>query len=304
MRTKVKYESLKGLLDREFAIAESKELTNEWSSYLEELVNYATKLLGRCETSLKNVPGTPATLIHLYYHMIQMADGIQVLCSQACFAACIPLLRSLWEGVLSIEYILKSDFDARSTAWLTCGHLEGKEYWELQYKSSNKGKEVVRHQRTDKYFSKLELGEKDPEVVRRQIRLYEEILNKPKFRASLSKLSKDALKKKKWYSVNGGANSVWSMAEDLDRALEYYFLYSKYSAISHAKDSRRMLSDSTGIVSFEPIRSLSSAIEAYSFTCGYLMEATLMMWETLRPGENVPVQLREIIVRHGREARD
>ena len=118
----------------------------------------------------------------------------------------------------------------------------------------------------------------------------------------MSKLTGHAKKKKKWYSVNGGANSLWQMAEKLNRTQEYVYLYSKYSAIAHSKDSSRMLAAVEGIPCFEPIRSSSAGVEVYSLTCGYLMEATDMIVRKLRPNEDIAEQLTQIIRRHRPDA--
>jgi len=301
MSSVIEYQSLKGVLDRDMAVAESRGLIDEWSPYLEELVNYASNLLGRCEKSLKGVSGTPSALIYLYYHVIQISDGVHVMCSKGCFAAAYPALRSLWEAVISIEYMLKSDFEDRSASWMACSHLDGKEYWELQDTTSRKGQEVAERKQTDKYFSNCDLAEKDQNVVQQQIEIYNTMLSRPKFSGIMSKLKKEALRGKKWYSINGGADSVRAMADDLNRLMEYIFLYSKYSAVSHAKDASRMLTIEPGVPSFAPIRSASFGLEVYSLTCSYLLEATLMISEKLRPFEKTMEQLKAVILRHRRE---
>ncbi|MCA1554180.1 MAG: DUF5677 domain-containing protein [Chloroflexi bacterium] len=54
----------------------------------------------------------------LYLHIIEMTDGIEALIAESCPIPAIPLVRSSFEARLSIEYILKADYQRRSLAWL------------------------------------------------------------------------------------------------------------------------------------------------------------------------------------------
>jgi Family of unknown function (DUF5677) len=55
----------------------------------------------------------------LYQQLIEQTDGIEVLFSASCVNAAVPLLRSAFETVLSLEYILVSErhVEQRSLAW-------------------------------------------------------------------------------------------------------------------------------------------------------------------------------------------
>ena len=57
-------------------------------------------------------------LLMSYLHILEMADGIDVLLSQSCVTPAIPLLRSMFESNLGITYMLEKDTDARSYDWL------------------------------------------------------------------------------------------------------------------------------------------------------------------------------------------
>lgn len=302
MEGMIVHKSLEGILDREVAIAEAKELIDKWSPYLMELVNYASNLLGRCEKSMKDVKGTPSSLIHLYRHVIQMADGIQVLGSKACFDAAIPSLRSLWEGTISIEYMLKDDFEDRSTAWLACSHLEQRRYWDSLDLSSQGGVETEELRLKDEYLRNCDLGNNDQEDVGRMVRRYDMVLQKPKFKLVLSKLPKRAQREKKWYAVNEGPMSIKGLAEDLHRFIDYRHLYSYFSSVSHAKDASRTIALASGAPCLDPIRSSTSCETVYTLACTYLMSSTQSVAAKLRPSENVIQQVMDIILRHNPEA--
>lgn len=279
-------------------------MINKWSPYLEELINYAANLWGRCEKSLKGIKGTPSSLIYLYYHIIQMADGIHVLCSKACFTTAIPSLRSLWEALISIEYMLQRDFEARSTAWLACCHLDARGYLEQQDMSSEKWNNFSKLKDQDRNLGCLNIAERNQPLIRSQIRAYNEVLSKPKFASVLKSMTKEAVKRGKWYAVNSGPTSICGMAEQLGRPLEYKLLYSNYSGLSHAKDTSRMIrSDGTQLY-LEPIRSMQRAEEIYGLASGYLTKSALLVAGKLRPDERIREQLEKIILRHRPELAD
>jgi hypothetical protein len=303
MSKKLRHLPLKGILDRDIAVAETESLISEWSPYLEELVNFATHALARCQESLKGVEGTPASLIHLYYHIIQMADGVQVLCSNACFQAAFPLVRSIWEGNLFIQYMLEEGhFENRSTAWLACSHLEGKEVWLMQDLTSQRGQDIESMRQKDKYLGSADVLEKDQDIVKEQIALYDAMLQKSKFSSVLAKLSNSAKKNKRWYSVNSDLNTIKDLAKHLGRSLEYELIYSNLSAVSHAKDASRTITTREGTAYLTPIRADTDGQTVYSHACAYLMDATWMIMTKLRSAEDIRKQLKEIAVRHRRIA--
>lgn len=95
------------VLDRDIPKVQAKPLIDVASPALQEVINYATNAYERCRLSKKGLRDEAFPVIALYLHTIQMADSIEVLISNCCGSPVIPLLRSLFEAKLSIEYILE-----------------------------------------------------------------------------------------------------------------------------------------------------------------------------------------------------
>jgi len=113
-------ESFKPILDRDTAIELAKPIIDLASPILKEAVNYATNVYARCSSSKKGRLYEAYPVLASYVHLIQMADSIEVLISNGCAAPVELLLRSAFEGKLTIEHILekRSKSKKRAFSWL------------------------------------------------------------------------------------------------------------------------------------------------------------------------------------------
>ena len=98
---------LESILYRELSKAQAKEVLAKATPLLQELVNYSTHALARCATSPSGEIDVDLSILALYRHIIEITDAIEVLVSQCCAEASSPLLRSSFEALISIEYILE-----------------------------------------------------------------------------------------------------------------------------------------------------------------------------------------------------
>ena len=286
-----------GIFDRNLCILDSQEINSEFSPYLEDLCNFASNSIVRCQISLTDSEGTPVSLIYLYYHVLQVVDGIQVLCTRACFTAAISLLRSLLEAILSIEYIIEDDFESRSAAWLVSHYIERLHYYESFQSSEGATSEFEHLRMKDKFHKNTEFTVPDTETLAEIIKKYRDILTKPKF-ADVATQFKTGKKNKKWYSLNKGPINLEQLAGRLNRPLEYKELYRKYSAISHAQDASRMMESDENEIYFVQIRSPKPADEVLSLTSALFLFATKLFFEKLRPEEDIAKLLTKIILTH------
>src|SRR3972149_1714156 len=97
-------EPLRIVLDRDLAIAKAREIIDVVSPLLRELVNHGTSVFRRCQTEPRgddreeDVPP-----LFLYYHILEMSDGIETLCASSCVNSAVPLVRSNFEALMQLE---------------------------------------------------------------------------------------------------------------------------------------------------------------------------------------------------------
>lgn len=298
MCREIRYRPVEGLLNRDMAMAETKEARERYSPYLQEIVNYSTRLLVRCEKSLKGQEGTPASLIHLYYHAIQMADGIEALTSQACFAAVGPLGRSLLEAAFSIEFMVQGDFEQRSSAWTVESIRRHLAFLESMDPETDSGKAFCEKLTKDKIFGPVWKAEYDIEELREGINHEKQLLNRPKFAEIDRKLYRKG-KLKKWFTISPKIGTFYDVAQAVNRPVEYETHYRLFSTSIHAQDVAGTMSMDGGIAIFTHIRPGSdSLIEPFVVAGSLLSLASIDIARKLRPDEPVKLELTEILKRH------
>ena len=94
----------KKLLDREFSKATVRPITDISTLLLQELINSGLMIFRRCEkeASRTGKENENVAAMALYRHVIEMVDGVEVLASNSCGTAAIPVLRSAFEGSLGL----------------------------------------------------------------------------------------------------------------------------------------------------------------------------------------------------------
>jgi hypothetical protein len=140
-------EPFKKLLDRDFAKVNAKPIIDIASPLLIEGINHATMAFQRCLVSAgrdtsTGAPGEHLAALMLYEHVIEMADGLECLISNSCSGPALPVLRSMLEALLSLEYVLTQDYRRRSLSWLCCYLHRQIESYELLDQKTDRGKEL------------------------------------------------------------------------------------------------------------------------------------------------------------------
>jgi uncharacterized protein DUF5677 len=108
------------ILDRQRSRATAIPLLQVASATLQEIVNYSTQLIIRCSDASKSEiqKNEEVSIFLLYLHMLEITDAIEVLISESCPYPATPLLRSSFEALIGMDYILREDFTRRSLSWL------------------------------------------------------------------------------------------------------------------------------------------------------------------------------------------
>jgi len=185
--------------------AEARDVIEIASPLLRELVNYASSALLRCATSTSGKVDNDIATLALYRHIIEMTDGIEVLLSQACSNPVVPLLRSSFEAVLSIEYILETeeDYVHRSLSWLV-GYVHKRldMYERLEF-STSKGKEFRNAIADDKMLPHLKLPSTFAAAAGQARTNLKPMLTKPHIKAIQEEYCRFA-RRPNWYRLFGG----------------------------------------------------------------------------------------------------
>jgi hypothetical protein len=106
-------------IPRNIENSEIQEILNQYSSALEELVNFASQVAKWCTGKIHG--GEELAPLHLSFrHIFELIDAISMLVKNSIIEPCKNLLRSVFESVLAVRYILEKDTDIRGTDFMTC----------------------------------------------------------------------------------------------------------------------------------------------------------------------------------------
>jgi Family of unknown function (DUF5677) len=234
--------------------------------------------------------------------LIEQIDGVEVLLSQSCVNSAVPILRSAFEAVLSLEYILSSPttYVERSLAW-TCGYLH---------------RRIQRHRDCDvttpsgadrmkilaTFFSTAApLFDSSVPVQRLQ-----SVLDRPQFAA----LEADFVQRKKqdkrvpdWFSLLGGPANRRELARKLEHEAEYLVLYSDWSDTVHGTNGATYISpgNQPNQLALIALRNPVELAQRAFLAATFMLRGTRLMLRHFRPTESLKEwYLREIQARYQR----
>ena len=275
-------QSYKPLLDRELSTSNMEPLDDIAFRPLREAVNEATRAAKRCLDAATSSKDAHAAPFSLYRQSIQLADGIEVLLSKSCAEAAIPLLRSLFETVLGLKYILE-DNDSYRARSLAC--LVGDTQRRLAFFK------VVRDGKiTGELASRL--GEKYVEErVVPEIEKLETALHKPHMEDVLKayRERRERWRFPRWYSLdNEDLTTLGKLAAHLDCKDMYLLGYSRWSGVVHGNSVTEAFAPAgDGEASVKQLRHPEQLCHIAERTLDFLSDATLEMLGRFRPAEEV-----------------
>jgi len=274
------------LLYRELRKIEAKEVIEIASPLLQEEVNYATHAFQRCQASSTGTKDEDLPLLVSYLHVIEMTDGVEVLISQSCPIPAIPLLRSSFEALLTIDYILEADYQRRAFAWLVCYVHERLNQYEMLDHSHPRGKEFSAALEADEISEYFKLPS-FPNLAQAIQNLESLLIDNPNYQvADLEYQRLKSRRKPNWYSLFGGPPDLRQLARHLNRGAQYDILYRHWSQISHAGDLSRFLTKtSEGSPAFKPLRNPEELKHISVMASSFILGATKKILGKFRAGE-------------------
>lgn len=223
-------------IPRNIGYPEIQEILNQYSSALEEVINFASHVANWCSEKIHGGEEL-APLCLSFRHIFELIDAISLLVKYSCIEPCKNLLRSVFESVLAVRYILEKNTDIRGTDFMTC-------CWHHEINELRKGDP------DDNIYKKLlaiirkTVNMKDkrlPETpnVKERIKILEAHLNSSKYVESekeYTRLKKSTGRKPDWYSMHGGPSNIECLASHLGLALQYEIYYREWSGLVHGFD--------------------------------------------------------------------
>jgi hypothetical protein len=280
-----------GILKREFPRVVARNHFDFSDQILTELVNYSTNVLVRCERSSSGGIDESVAVFSTFRAAISIADSIQVLLSQGCIEPSNIILRSLFEHLLNLEYLLEDNaaFSKRSLSWSAFRLYDRIRYLEQLIPESKSGKQFLELKDSDTIAKDVSFVE-EAEDAERKIKRYQSVLNKPHFEEIVKeyKLGRKVVGKNRtvkfrfWYQMFGGPQNIREMAIRLNRGAIYSLLYSGWSRFTHGTEKLpyRIVN---GEPVFAPLRFPENFGEVVSLTTTFMTAMIYSLHQMYRP---------------------
>lgn len=284
----------KPLLDRAWAIQNAVPLVEVACPLLREVVNHATWAFQRCQaaTDKLGAENEDAATFVLYRHIIELADGVEVLFASSCVEAAVPLLRAGFEASVSLDYILlESDqYVWRSLTWL-CAYIHARmDAYEQLDGSTKRGAAYARARAA-------ELGEHADDVLGfdagTAVQGLQSVLDRDQFREIEAEYTRARHSRggrpPDWFTLFGGPRNRRELAQRVGREAEYLSFYGPWSGFSHAADASTYLRPgrSANEAAFLGVRSAHEIPHRAFLATGIVIHATRQMIERFRAGEDL-----------------
>lgn len=246
---------------------------NQFSSLIEETVNYGSNVFNWCFSSLNG--GDEHVPIFLSFrHIFELLDSISILIKSSCVDPCKILLRSIFESSLTIEYLLEKDTSQRGMDFMVCYYHELLKFYRRWNPEDQMCKEFRQKLKADEVLKNMKIVE-FPDI-KKEIEKRLKIFKLPKYSESekeYESLRKESSGRIKWYSLHDGPRSVQELAECLDRPGFYQILYHQWSPAVHGTDiiKDKISSDESGKVFVSQIRLPTAAQEITLFAVSFAL---------------------------------
>ena len=278
-------EPLQGILYREFSRVTAKNLISIASPLLQELVNYATNVLSRSEASASGEVDVDLAALALFRHIIEMTDGIEVLVSQCCAMPAIPLLRSSFESLLSLEYLFetKVDYKKRALSWFVGYARQRLASYERLDASTTRGLQAKKDYQDDRVYPKIQAI--PAATVQEAIKNMKALLAKPHLQPIEQEYER--LKNAQWFHLYGGPAKLEQLARRLKRLALYDMLYRPWSRLTHAQDLAPFLRGTkTGKPAIGQLRHPDQLRQVAGLAASMQLDGIRKMLNWFRPGED------------------
>lgn len=283
------------VLERDISVAAAKPVIDLACPLLRELVDHGTSALIQCnQMSPRSADGRFACHA-LYRHIIEMTDGIEVLISQCCAKPAVPALRSSFEGLLYLTYILEdnSKYAQRSDSWFVNSIRQWLSYYDLTNRGHNRGRafhEALKRRTTQP----ISLPHFTPEDVASRPGNFRKLLAEPQYQAIETEFKRQKKSNPNWYTLFGGPQNLQELARKLQLLPEYEVLYRQWSKTAHAQEHMNFFGPSRGEQSFMARLREQKDLPLVSLLAVAIMEkATRRMLRGFRPDEDIEPWCRE-----------
>jgi hypothetical protein len=224
---------------------------------------------------------------------MEAIDGVAILISQGAVQPCDALLRSGFEALAGIRYIMAEDSYRRGVAFFVSEiHRHIKRFRQCD-PDDEMGKDMRRRLPAESVA--VILDQLPAQEARQRVEDMRADLEQPPLKAINQEWQRVKAASKgdpAWYSLFGGPKNIQQLAEKVNLTVWYEFLYRQWSGFTHAANCLRNLQDSPESILLRPLRHPEGVIPALRFAVILTAPVTVEIFKKYVPDSTEAAERR------------
>ena len=242
------------LYDPEYSISAVQPVAGRACPIIHEVVAHGTEVFDSClRVASESGKGEPldvhVAIFFAFHRLLESIDAANGLVRMGHVASSRLPLRSAFEALLALEYMLQADTTNRAYAFLV-GQMHSRlRECDLQTAGTDARLALERDAAAEGMTCSIDLNADAPKA-RAKI---EAILQTPRWRAAAEAWEtarRSPNHRPAWYSLFGGPKNLRELAGKVERRYLYALVYRSFSETTHAADLSRVFSAGEGMVRF------------------------------------------------------
>lgn len=230
-------ESIESILPRQIKSPEIKDLLENFSNGIEQVVNFGTHILN---WELKSAKGGDENIpiAMMLRHIIELTDSISILVRKSSIDPCKPILRSILETVFGLEYLLEENTKERAFGFLVWHYYNDLKLYKKFSPDEDTYKDLEKKLEKDKSFQGDNILPKRKDI-KEKIKIIETVLNLPIYQNAVkeyNRLISTGNSNPKWYQFYSNIKNLYALANHINRQGLYEILYRSWSGPTHGTD--------------------------------------------------------------------
>lgn len=209
-------------------------ILSQYSSLIEETRNFGSHTLAWMLGKVKK--GDHHLVIFQFFRRsLELLDTLSVLIRNSCIHPCQLILRSLFEILLSIEYLIQEDLEKKGRDYLIWLKHKELNYLKKHFKNDPLYNDFAQTLKKDKVLKDKPIDEISniEEAIKAKIKLIESDLYSSSENSYQKLKARQGKNPKWWFNLHDGPKDIIDLAHKLDRPAQYEVFYRAWAGYAH-----------------------------------------------------------------------
>jgi len=280
------------VFDPERSKRQAKDLIDSALALLDEIRNYGLAAFKRSLVSSQG-RAEDAVILFSYFGLLEMLDGVRVLIAEAAPVPARPILRTIFEQLLTLRWLTEADTERRTRAYLFVNMVRDRAFLEKCDPSSPAGRAFRKLLQSDPLAAGAPLPNSAQAASR--VKRLDQLLADPRYdevHREYDALKKTAKRRPEWYELFAGPRSIEQLAQRLGQTSHYEFVYRWLSRTSHAGDALlariaavKPETPQRATLHLRPLRDADQIFIVVEHAANMAVQANWAVLDHFRPGE-------------------